>query len=206
MPTPWRKLSYEQLSTLDLSGRVLDLGGSRKSKYHELIQGEHDIEVVNIDGASGLDLHFDLEKPFPLVDDRYDAVLTCNVLEHIYNYQNIFSESHRVLRKGGTLIITVPFLIFFHPSPHDYWRYSKETLDKLLLSSDFTDVSITTIGRGPFLVLGQMFGGIHLPEFLRVLLYYKLLLLDKIISLFVRSEVLKDRYPLGYFVTAKKKL
>jgi SAM-dependent methyltransferase len=206
MPTPWRKLSYEQLSTLELSGKVLDLGGSRKSKYHELIQGNHTIEVVNIDENSGLDKNFDLEKPFPLPDESYDAVLSCNVLEHIYNYQNIFTESHRILLKGGTFVGIVPFLMFFHPSPHDYWRYTKETLDTILMSSGFTDVIIIPIGRGPFLVLGQMFGGIRIPEFLRVILYYKLLFLDTVISLFVKPEVLKGRYPLGYFVTAKKKL
>ncbi|KKS39419.1 MAG: SAM-dependent methyltransferase [Parcubacteria group bacterium GW2011_GWD2_42_14] len=206
MPTPWRKLSYEQLSTLELSGKVLDLGGSRKSKYHELIRGNHAIEVVNIDENSGLDNNFDLEKPFPLQSESYDAVLACNVLEHIYNYQNIFTESCRVLRKGGTIIIIVPFIMFFHPSPHDYWRYTKETLNKLLIESNFIDISIVPIGQGPFLVLGQMFGGVRIPELLRMILYYKLFLLDKIISLFVKSEALKERYPLGYFVTAKKKV
>jgi len=204
MPTPWRKLSYEQLSGLELSGKVLDLGGSRKSGYHELLRGNHTIEVVNMDESTGFDKNFNLEKPFPLQDKKYDAVLACNVLEHIYNYQNIFSESFRILKKDGVFIIIVPFIMFFHPSPHDYWRYTKEALLKLLAETGFTDVLITPVGRGPFLVLGQMLGGIRVPEFLRVILYYKLLFLDKIISLFVKTTVLRERYPLGYFVVAKK--
>ena len=113
MPTPWRKLSYEQLSGLELSGKVLDLGGSRKSGYHELLRGNHTIEVVNMDESTGFDKNFNLEKPFPLQDKKYDAVLACNVLEHIYNYQNIFSESFRILKKDGVFIIIVPFIMFF---------------------------------------------------------------------------------------------
>lgn len=204
MPTPWRKLSHEQLTDLELSGKVLDLGGSRKSGYHGLLKGTHSVEVVNMDESTGLDKNFDLETSFPLPNDSYDAVLAINVLEHIFNYKNFLFESFRVLKKEGALVLAVPFLMFLHPSPHDHWRYTKETLERLLQEAGFKDIQVTSVGKGPFLVLGQMFGGIHLPEFLRMVLYYKLLLLDIIISLFVKSEVLKERYPLGYYVVAKK--
>ncbi len=59
-----RKLEYKVLSEIKLGGNVLDLGGSKKSNYHKLINGNFKVEVVNIDKNSNPDLIFDLEKVF----------------------------------------------------------------------------------------------------------------------------------------------
>ncbi|CAN5907666.1 hypothetical protein BH23PLA1_BH23PLA1_43660 [soil metagenome] len=42
-------------------------------------------------------------------DDRFDAVLSFEVFEHIADYQQALAESARVLRPGGYLIFSVPF-------------------------------------------------------------------------------------------------
>lgn len=41
-------------------------------------------------------------------DESFDYVHCNHTLEHIYDYKQSIAELHRVLRKGGTLIITVP--------------------------------------------------------------------------------------------------
>jgi len=41
-------------------------------------------------------------------NEVFDYVHCNHMLEHIYNYKQSIAELHRVLRKGGTLIITVP--------------------------------------------------------------------------------------------------
>lgn len=206
MPTPWRKLSYEYLSGLELSGKVLDLGGSRKSGYHELLQGNHTIEVVNMDENSGFDKNFDLEKPFPLSNENYNAVLACNVLEHIFNYQNIFSETHRILKQDGVFVITVPFFMFIHPSPDDHWRYTKETLMRLLTEAGFKDVDVTPLGRGPGAVFVQVVGGVRGGRIWRIITSPFMWIFDKMLSLYMSQVELRERFPLGYFVVAKKKV
>jgi hypothetical protein len=45
----WRTLLYAELKNVRLDGQVLDIGGSRRSGYHELIQGEHVIKINNLD-------------------------------------------------------------------------------------------------------------------------------------------------------------
>ena len=42
-------------------------------------------------------------------------------------------------------IFAVPFLIAFHPSPNDYWRYTEETLTKICEQAGFRDIEIKVV-------------------------------------------------------------
>lgn len=57
-----------------------------------------------------------LKLPFP--DNTFDTVLFLDVLEHIKSDAQALSESKRVLKPGGTIIITAPALQFIW-SKHD---------------------------------------------------------------------------------------
>src|SRR5680860_249465 len=160
MSTPWRKLLYKELEKITLSGQVIDLGGSRKSNYHQLFKGQFAFEVSNIDEEYGYDIKLNLEEKFQISDAKYDAVLAINVLEHIYNYDNFLSESYRILKNGGKMVVGVPFFIQIHPCPQDYWRYSGETLTKIMTKVGFKNVEVITVGRGPFTVIAQILYGI----------------------------------------------
>lgn len=191
---------YKELANIDLNGRVLDLGGSKKAGYHDLIKGEHTFDVANIDKEYGFDIELDLEKPFKVNSEAYDGVLAINVLEHIYNYENFLSESHRVMKQGGSIIIGVPFLIQVHPCPHDHWRYSKETLEKLLNKAGFKDIQVRAIGKGPFTAAFQIIYNALYFSVLRAIAYVIASAFDSI----VQKKMGKDSYPLGYLVTARK--
>lgn len=128
--TPWRKLLYKELSNLSFNGKVLDLGGSTGSDYHILIGGTHEITTVNINESHHHDLSFNLEEKFSIEDGKYDTVLAINIMEHIFNYEQFLKEIYRVLKLGGTAVIAVPFLVQVHPSPHDYFRFSVESLER----------------------------------------------------------------------------
>lgn len=201
----WRTLVYEELEKLELSGNIIDLGGSRRSGYHQLIKGEHKILVNNLDGIKDSDLSFDLELPFPVENALYDAALAINVLEHIFNYRNVLEESFRILKENGTLVIAVPFLIQVHPSPNDYWRYTEQTLHLLLTSAGFKEINITPIGTGIFSASYDIKHNLYRLRLLQntLILYAKIgdWFLSKIKS---NSFFSKKYYPLGYVVTAKK--
>jgi len=72
--------------------------------------------------------------PYP--NDFFDIVCSFDVFEHIKNDKKAVLEAHRVLKKGGLLLLMVPAFNFLF-SAHDkallhYRRYSKKKLYELL--------------------------------------------------------------------------
>jgi SAM-dependent methyltransferase len=61
----------------------------------------------------------------PLQDASIDTVLLLEVLEHLRHPREALSEIARVLRPGGRLLVTVPFLYPVHDAPHDFQRYTE---------------------------------------------------------------------------------
>lgn len=118
-----------------ISGRVLDVGCGQKP-YRSLFEVE---EYVGMDvGQSGhdhkneaIDVFYD-GKVFPFEDNSFDSVISNEVLEHVFNPSEHLSEIYRVLKPGGNLLITVPFLWDEHEQPYDYARYSSFGLKHLL--------------------------------------------------------------------------
>jgi len=50
----------------------------------------------------------DLEKPLPFADGFFDAVFSIEGIEHLENHFNCIRELKRVLKPGGTLVLTTP--------------------------------------------------------------------------------------------------
>jgi SAM-dependent methyltransferase len=44
------------------------------------------------------------------LDESFDYILSFDVFEHVPDYYKALSECYRVLRKGGIILFTVPFL------------------------------------------------------------------------------------------------
>jgi SAM-dependent methyltransferase len=63
----------------------------------------------------------------PYEDSSFDAHLSFEVLEHIYDPKPYFSEAARVVRKKGKVIFSVPFLYREHTL--DFQRYTKNFLE-----------------------------------------------------------------------------
>lgn len=80
------------------------------------------------------------------VEDRYfDAVLCTQVLEHVKNVDMI-NELIRVIKPGGTLVLSVPFIYNEHGSPHDYRRYTYHGLREIFLKLGWKIVDIRKQG------------------------------------------------------------
>jgi SAM-dependent methyltransferase len=74
---------------------------------------------------------------FPYDCQTFDSVLCNQVLEHVFNPDEFLLEIHRVLRPGGKLLLTVPFVWDEHEQPYDYARYSSFGLHALLKKNGF---------------------------------------------------------------------
>lgn len=200
----FRTTFYNALKSIDLPGSVLDLGGSRMSGYHELIGGKPTYTVVNIDDYYGYDLKFNVEDKFPINDGSYDHVLCLNLLEHVFNYRHVLSESHRVMKTGGLFVSVTPFSMPVHGCPHDYFRYTDSALRKMLEEAGFTVERLEPMGYGAFACMYQ-YGSWMLPGFLRRIAKSLAAGSDKLLlKLSPRYRKIAPNYALGYLAVARK--
>lgn len=199
-----RILMNLSLSHYTISGKILDIGGGIKPSYFRFLKKDDNSEVADIDfDSTNKKLsHFNLEQDkLPFDDQSRDYVLMFNILEHIYNHKFLLSEAHRVLKPGGMVLGYVPFLIAYHPDPHDYWRYTHETLEKLFQEAGYKDIMIEASGRGPMMVNYENVM-VYWPKWLRLLMFPLYYLLDSIM-LAIKPK-LRQRSILGYLFTMKK--
>jgi SAM-dependent methyltransferase len=78
----------------------------------------------------------------PFADNSIDKIIIEASIEHIADPDQVMQEIHRVLKTNGLLFITAPFMVGYHDSPSDYWRWTQEGF-KLLLK----DFEIKEIGN-----------------------------------------------------------
>lgn len=200
-----RALMNKRCCDIDLENKkVLDLGSGKKlSFYHSLFKTKPK-SVFTTDLKQGGDNHvsinFEKDK-LPFNEFEFDAVLSFNVFEHIFNYNFLISEIYRVLKKDGELIGFVPFLLNYHPDPKDYFRYTEEALFEIFKNNGFSNIKIEIIGKGPFYVNYNNIM-LSLPKIFRLVLLPAPLVLD---YLFIKLKPKSiKRYPLGYFFVVKK--
>lgn len=80
----------------------------------------------------------------PLAASSVDHVLLFEVIEHLRNPEIALAEIARVLRPGGRLLMTVPFLYPVHDAPHDYQRYTEHGLKRDLIAAGFQVTELRT--------------------------------------------------------------
>lgn len=201
----FRREEYKALSQLSIDGKILDVGGSKKSGYHELIKGKHEILTGNIDESYGTDLIFDAQEAWPFEDDSFDGVLLVNLIEHLYHHEVALAEACRVLKPGGTLAGVVPFMFNVHASPHDYFRYTKAALTNRLADAGFTDIEVRELGTGAFSVIYHCLIGFVRFDWMATPLIAFSRGLDKLMWRIKPHNKMSSEYmPLGYYFEAKK--
>jgi SAM-dependent methyltransferase len=103
---------------------------------------------------------------FPFADGEFSAVLCNQVLEHVFNPQEFLSEVHRVLKPGGRMLLSVPFVWDEHEQPFDYARYSSFGLAALMRESGFRVVCHEKLGAD-VTVIWQLINAYWYKVFLR---------------------------------------
>ena len=121
---PMNTTVQDFVRSLPLNARILNIGSGPRV----LRTG-----VINIDIAQfeGVDVVADAEHlPFP--DHSADAAILDNVLEHVRRPDRAVVELLRVLKPGGRIYVATPFVMVYHSSPDDFYRFSAQGLRELL--------------------------------------------------------------------------
>jgi SAM-dependent methyltransferase len=148
---------YEDMEPLVrkwVQGSVLDLGAGRLA-WRSLISEAADA-CLSVDLAKhhpDLDALADATSTLPFRDESFDVVFCCSVLEHAPEPWTAFSEIFRVLKPGGTAIISLPFVLHLHDAPLDFYRFTRFGVERLALASGFHIEEIVVNGGLFHLVL-----------------------------------------------------
>ncbi|MBN1219498.1 MAG: class I SAM-dependent methyltransferase [Anaerolineae bacterium] len=99
--------------------RLLDVGCGAGNMIHHLsrygqVKGlEIDARPVKVAHERGYDVDlFDVTKPMPFGNNSFDAVTALDVIEHNKDDMAILTDTYRILKPGGHIIITVPALMW----------------------------------------------------------------------------------------------
>jgi SAM-dependent methyltransferase len=77
--------------------------------------------------------------------ESYDLVLSFQALEHTSEPMALLRECWRVLRRGGVLFLTLPFIFEYHGVPRDFRRWSHEGIAEDLKVAGFLNVAAEPI-------------------------------------------------------------
>lgn len=128
-----------------LHGSILDIG-SKNRRYDHLFDGT--ITAVDLVPNPARNVEQgDIEHGLGFPDGSFDGVLCLEVFEYLAHVEPAIEEIFRLLRPGGYLILSVPFLNNDHG---DKQRYTKNHLTGLF--GKFAHVQTDTFGNGFTLV------------------------------------------------------
>lgn len=134
-------------------------------------------DVVNVDvyPLENVDIIADAAQ-LPFKDNSVDAILCESSFEHFKQAEKVRDEIRRVLKPGGMVYASVPFMCGFHAAPNDYYRWTRKGVE--VFFQDFT-VREIGIGWGPTYALTWT-----LREWLATVLSFNIAFLQQLLVLF----------------------
>lgn len=147
----------------EFHGTVLDVGCGIMPYRKIILQNKQVVSYIGMD-LENSDYYNDIKpdilwngRKIPMEDRSVDCIMATEVLEHCFEPQELLNEIFRVLKPGGMFFCTVPFIWHLHEIPHDAYRYTPYSLEKLLSGSGFKQISVKATG-GWDSALSQMLG------------------------------------------------
>lgn len=139
---------YKKILSLskNIQGNIIDVGCGSKP-YRELFR--HCTSYVWADvSQSGhnhtgedIDCYYDGKK-IPFENNHFDGAICFEVLEHTLDPKDFLKEIHRVVKKGGHVLLSTPLMMDEHEKPYDYQRFTSFWLQKIFTDTGFEVIEI----------------------------------------------------------------
>lgn len=205
--------AYQPALEKHVRGSLLDLGCGKVPFFEAYRANISSNTCVDWPGSPHGDLHIDtfcdLSQPLPFADEQFDTILSSDVIEHLPDPILAFREMGRILKPDGKLILNTPFLYMLHEMPHDYYRYTRYSLQRLAVQSGMDVLELQEIGG-----IGEVFGDLsakvigllpHAGSPLCIAWQRLLVAVSRTKPWQSMRRVSAPRFPLGYFMVARKR-
>ncbi|MDT4937187.1 MAG: hypothetical protein QOG80_858 [Pseudonocardiales bacterium] len=159
--------AYEYAAPLVAGLRVLEVGCGEGYGTALLADAAHTVVGVDYDALTVA--HAATTYPqarfvrgnlaaLPFASSSFEALVTLQVIEHVWNHREFVRECRRVLHPGGILFVTTPNRLTFSPgldapvNPFHTHEFVATELAALLRRNGFDDIRVLGLHAGPRLV------------------------------------------------------
>lgn len=156
---------YLEKIAAEVTGDILDVGCGDKPHQAVFINAK---SYIGIDRLSGVDVvrsnnaerrrALDVAgnaEALPFCSECFDAVLATQIIEHLAHPGLFFAEASRLLKPGGSLIITFPLIGPLHEEPYDYFRYTEHGIQVFCHENELRVERVEKMGGG-WLAIGYL--------------------------------------------------
>lgn len=139
-------------------------------------------------------------------ETKFDFVVLAEVLQFFTNPKDGIKNAFSVLKPGGKVIITTPFIFPIHDRPYDLYRFTKHGLEYLLSEFDNVEIQEKNSAVESIDVLWMRFNKIQGPRtfILKHILLFSVYYLKRPITKLLMKYIKTDIMTTGYNVTATK--
>jgi SAM-dependent methyltransferase len=147
----------------DIKGRVLEIGDDEYTRRHGGAGVAHSDVLHASEGNPQATIVADLADAPQIADATFDCVICTQTLLLIYDVPKAVATLHRILKPGGTALVTVPGVSRICREEADewgdYWRFTSDSATRLF-ADEFGAQNTQTIAYGNVLTATAMLHGL----------------------------------------------
>ncbi len=149
-----------------IAGRVLEIGDNS----YTLLYGGKNVttsDILHVDEKNPVaTLIGDISNAPHIPDNTFDCIIFTQTLHLIYDFKEALKTCHRILKPGGTLLLTVPYITSIDYGEWNstwYWAFTDKVF-KPLMAEIFPGGQTSVESFGNVFIASAFLYGMGLPE------------------------------------------
>lgn len=183
------KYARKDSKVLDMGSNMGEHSFALSPRVKEIISADYNKKLLSLASLEAnrrriTNITFRLvnfEQKMPFRDEEFDLILCLDILDHLKKRDQALNEIYRVLKPGGTLLLSVSNIdtswkrlqksvgIFYFADPDHKTEYKRAQLIEILNKHQFRTKQVDTISYDtPFAPLIDLVGGLSLKVYVKL--------------------------------------